>query len=435
MRERRPGCGRHLLCLLIALLVSLPPRAARADLESDVQHLAAVWRADHAEVRTFPPRLLERGATRLLMLPEEATSTRPRGCTTVAVMGAVSTSFVLRFAKPAHASERSGAEWPRISVAGVAEVTRCGDQRGSLSRLVVDMRSPRAVVNLIAARSLAPLPAVDDVLTERNPGPLAAPTFSGPRPLLGPIRVREKAAETAARRHGAVFQERRLLAADDDGSGKQDLVLDEGCHRIDLLGPATTTPRPPDIDAMIADAGSGAVLASDRTESADATLELCVGRRRVVKLQYAGAPPHGTVTMLHARSPLPSGLPESWGPLARGRMAEALERHDLRSLGGSPVYESLGVTGVTALPVEVEPGACYVAAVTVLRGRSEALALAASAGADDHENQTASSGTTVAFCAGANRTALIEIEGRGQGLVWLAALWRTGRVPLGGVLP
>lgn len=427
---------RRLVRLAIGLAVCAIPTRARADLDTDVNQLAAGWRADEAEVRQFPPRLYQRGDTRLLLLPEEATSSRPRGCTTVAVLGAISTTFVLRFAAPKDPSQRSRGEWPRVAVAGAAEVTRCGDERGSLSRLVVEMRSPRAVLYVIAARSLVPLPAVDNVLTERDPGPIAAPVFSGPRPMLGPLSERAKAVEAAARRDGAVAQKRRLLTADPDGAGQLDLALEEGCHRIDLLGPTVaTSARPPDIDAIIADTTSGAVLASDRTASADATLELCVGEQKHVRLRFAGAPAHDSVTMLHARAPLPGGLPEYWGPLARGRMAEALRAHHLRSLGGPPVYDSLGVVGVTALPVEVEPGACYVAAVAVLRGDSQGLALAASTGAEDHDNQTDGNGTAVAFCVKASRTALLEVEGRGRGLVWLAALWQTGRIPIGGASP
>ncbi len=435
-RTGRPVRGAHLLCLLIAAAICVLPARARADLDADAIQLAAGWRADEAEVRQYPPRLYERGDARLLLLPEEATSSLPRGCTTVAVLGAVSTSFVLRFAPPRDPSQSSGGEWPRIAVAGGAEVTRCGDQRGSLSRLLVEMRSPRAVVYVVVARSVAPLPAIDNVLSERNPGPSAPPPFSGPRPMLGPLSVRAKAIEASALRQGAVSQKRRLLTADGNGAGREDLLLDEGCHRIDLLGPtAATSARPPDIDAMLADPTSGAVLASDRTESADATLELCVGERRAVQLHFAGAPAHNTVTMLHARTPLPGGLPEYWGPLARGRMADTLHEHRLRALGDSPIYTSLGVVGVTALPLEVEPGACYVAAVAVLRGDSQGLALAASTGADDHENQTDANGTVVAFCAKESHFALLEIEGRGTGLVWLAAVWQSGRVPIGGTSP
>lgn len=437
--RKGPGAsqpGRHSLRLLIALAVCLLPAAARADLQGDVTQLAASWRSHAAEVREFPAHVMERGEARLLLLPEEATSEKPPGCTTVAVLGAVSTSFVLRFAPPRHPSQRSGGEWPRVAVAGLAQITRCGDTRASLARLAVEMRSPRAVLEVVVARSLAPLTAVDNILPERNPGPVAQPMGSGPRPMLGPLSVRARAIEGAARRQGAVSQKRRLLTADGDGAGEQDLVLDEGCHRIDLLGPAASTSRrPPDIDAMVIDRATNAPLASDRTESADATLELCVGQRRAVALHFAGAAPRDTVTLLLARTPLPGGLPDYWGALAQGRMAEALASHQLRSLGGAPVYDSLGVVGVTALPVRVEPGACYVAAVAALRGDDEGLALAASTGADDYQNQSAGTGTAVAFCVKSSRTALLEIEARGQGLVWLAALWQTGRMPIGGASP
>ncbi len=224
------------------------------------------------------------------------------------------------------------------------------------------------------------------------------------------------------------------MTADGDGAGEKDLVLDEGCHRIDLLGPTlATSARPPDIDAMIVDRATSAPLASDRTESADATLELCVGHRAAVQLHFAGAPAREQRSRcctrarrcrLDCRSTGGRRLADTWrrlcAPTACARSA---------ALRSTTHWVSCGVT---ALPVRVEPGACYVAAVAALRGDEQGLALAASAGTEDHQNQTDASGTALAFCARASTTALIEIDARGHGLVWLFALWQTGRVPIGG---
>jgi hypothetical protein len=41
------------------------------------------------------------------------------------------------------------------------------------------------------------------------------------------------------------------------------------------------------------------------------------------------------------------------------------------------------------------------------------------------------SGALLSFCAGGDERALLEIDGRGLGLVWMAAVWRVGRLELG----
>ena len=103
-------------------------------------------------------------------------------------------------------------------------------------------------------------------------------------------------------------------------------------------------------------------------------------------------------------------------------MAEAIWHSHNRSLGGRPVNESIGVGGLTALPIEVEPGACYLAAVAPIRGDSSGVGLAAAVGRQRAQNHGGpeGAGTTLAFCAEGEERALLEIETRGAGVVWLA---------------
>jgi hypothetical protein len=39
----------------------------------------------------------------------------------------------------------------------------------------------------------------------------------------------------------------------------------------------------------------------------------------------------------------------------------------------------------------------------------------------------------LAFCADSESQALLEVEARGVGVVWLLAAWQTGRIPIGEV--
>src|SRR5687768_9337632 len=67
---------------------------ARADLESDARRLRRAWEK-HGQVTQLRPDLLERGGVRPITLA--ASLLDPSGgCTTVAVLGAPSTNFLLR---------------------------------------------------------------------------------------------------------------------------------------------------------------------------------------------------------------------------------------------------------------------------------------------------------------------------------------------------
>jgi hypothetical protein len=85
------------------------------------------------------------------------------------------------------------------------------------------------------------------------------------------------------------------------------------------------------------------------------------------------------------------------------------------------------------MPFQPEPGACYVAAVVRLRGSSYGLSLAATVGASFSQNRASDDtpGTALSFCATSADTARLDVDSRGLGLVWMAALFQTGRIELG----
>jgi len=118
-------------------------------------------------------------------------------------------------------------------------------------------------------------------------------------------------------------------------------------------------------------------------------------------------------------------------------MSAVLREQALGLTGAKLVDEALGVQGTTAMPVAVEPGACYLAVVIELRGTAQSLALAARAGGREAQSRTPldAPGTALSFCAGSTSRALIEVEARGLSLVWMSALWQTGRIRLGETEP
>ena len=137
------------------------------------------------------------------------------------------------------------------------------------------------------------------------------------------------------------------------------LDFEPGCHRVAILAINPNDPHDRadvhDVDAELAWV-SGEVASVNRTDSPDATLTACTGARQLAIVAFAGAAPRGTVLLLEGHTPLPDGVPEEWGRLARARIARALLDRRAPSPVTPPVYTSLGVAGVTVLPVEVEPG-------------------------------------------------------------------------------
>jgi hypothetical protein len=378
---------------------------------------------------------LERGGIRPITLP--ASLLEPSGgCTSVAVLGTPSTNFLLRLPSLPSTGDTLSLT-PEASVAGAAQVTRCGPAKLTLAGLAVEMRSPRGVLEVVVSASAEPPALLYRVLPERDPGPLAPFVSSGPPPSSAPLTARARRIEDRVRREHALELTRSSLQSDASGAGETLLRLAPGCHRLDVLGvpaPASSI-RPVDIDAELSAVDRSSEPISDMSENADASLSSCVGEAAPMRLRFAGSLPNTPVALLHARWDLPANVPNGWGPIARARMTAALGIQHVHTLRSAPVYTSLGVTGVTALPFQVEPGSCYIVGVAALRGTALGLGVTASFANDYAQNHGGSTGggTHVAFCAPVDEPALLEVEARGIGLVWLLAAWQTGKVPIGEV--
>ncbi len=425
---------RHLAASLSVALLLLSG-AVRAGLPEDTQKLQAEWKK-HGEVIRLQPRLLERGDVRPLLLRPEWLDEESDDCLTVAVLSARSINFVLRFLPAKHGPSWLNREWPEPSIAGAAQLTRCGARKALFSRLAIEMRSPRGVVEFLAVRSESPLPSLLKTLAHRDPGPATPLPGSGPRPKPAPLADRVQALERRLGREGAVQVNRELVEARADGSGDTLLRLEEGCHRVDILGASgSEVSQVPDIDVELVTVPDADELTADRTESTDASVLLCVGGLTIARMNFVGALPSSPVMVMHARWDLPSGLPKHWGPAARGRLAAAIGRRHARAVSRTPIYVSLGVQGATLLPIEVVPGRCYLVAAATIRGEGFGFALAAQVGNVHLQNHAEheTGGTVLAFCSSAERRALIEVDARGRGLAWLLGVWQTGQIPIGGL--
>ena len=428
-----PGLGvrqtrivASLLMVVFGAVVLSLAGPARADLGHDVASLSAAWKHEGVVVR-LAPRLYERDDPRHVALPERALRLGD-GCTTVAILGVTASSFLVRLDQ----SGRPDSESPISSRAGLVEITRCEKGRKALRGLVVELRSPRAVLEVLVLVSPGPPGEAYRVLPQRLPGPSADPVDPGRAPAPSDIVGAAKATVARSKQRGAEQVDHGLLEGDVDGSGVVGVELAAGCHELTVMGiPAPRdAPRSVDIDVDLV-WPSGEIAASDRTNAPDAAVRLCVGRTRRLGLHFAGALPGSPVLFVHARWALPAGLDARWSPEVRAGIAEALREHHLDVPASGLVEQSLGIAGLTGIPVDVEPGACYVVAITTYRGRTDAIAIAAAAGEWRVQNHGGPDGTNtaIAFCSGAERTALVEVEATGSaGLAWHLAMWQSGRV-------
>jgi hypothetical protein len=409
-----------------ALLCSASP--ARATLVEDVVRLRAAW-ARESRIEQLRPRLLSRGETIPLALPLWATDTKAGGCTSVSVLASPRVSFVLQVANgPSLDVHTSEVGWVQIS--------RCGPRRVDLRRALLEMRSPRGIVEVLVADARDPLPTLSSVLAHRDPGPKSPGGQAGPAPVPPPIELRAMAWEAQAKRDGATQIERQLIRAQGNEVPTARFSLGESCHRLSALGLAPTgRDSPRDLDLFLRGEALFELRREDQSENSDAEISVCLAAPAPVSVGVLGLGTSDTAVLQHATFPMPLGLPAHWGPLVRSRFAEAFFRRHSSGTSRGPVYEALGVAGRTTLPLNLELRTCYVAGLSVLQGNPKALLLEATP--SDRDGAADSTGDAealvVAFCTGDDGFARLRVEAVGLSVAWVAALWRVEReAPLEG---
>ncbi len=417
--ERLPA--RLLVWTLAGLALSLEA-TARGDVRAVANRVEAEWKRAGATVARGEPRFLSEDETISIRLARS-----PEPCVTVALVGARGMSFYARVLDPA---SDDGDHGPRVpSVAGVLQVFRCGGE--GLRQIVVTSEAGRGAVETLVAHSGAPLATIGSILPERTGGTLPPPPEPGGLPPLPSPDKRADVAEARALREGARLAERETWAAGSDGAGEGHVLLDAGCHRVELFAVDPHSAHAArnfrlDLDAELRAEESAALLARDRTDAPDARLEVCLGDPVRAAVLFAGSPPGGAVLVTHLTWPIPGKLPQTWGKETRARMAAAVLAHHLPSPPSEAVALAQGPSGLTPVPVAVEPGSCYIAVAALEHGHSRGLGLRAVVGAKStyDDRGTNDNSGLVSFCARDRDHALLEVEARGVGVAWALTVFR-----------
>ena len=421
-RPRRTSAPLVLLCACVCLAIWTHALSAQATLSSDVERLTAMW-ARESRVERLRPRLLARGERLSVPISSWGSIKGSSGCTNLAVMSSPGISFVLHLI-------RNGEVQSRPSQVGWAQVTRCGGRRWEHLQAVIEMRSPRGVVEMIVARSRSPLPSTGWALAHRDSGPAREGGQAGNAPGLPPLELRASAWEARAKRDGAARIVRQVLPGQHGEMPPGRMELAEGCHRISVLGlQAAGGASARDLDLVVRGEPGSELTLQDQSENSDAEVEGCVGSLTWVKVEVPGRSALDPALLLHGRFPLPQGLPRRWGPELRARFAAAFFRRSFLGRPGSPIYESLGVAGRTVLPVNLELHTCYVAAASVIQGSPSALQLEVAPADSDSRSDGSSDqpAVVVGFCTGDDGLARLQVQAAGRSLAWLVAVWRIER--------
>jgi hypothetical protein len=350
-------------------------------------------------------------------------------CTTVAVVGARGLSFHAKVSgaedDPLSLDEGSRA----ASVAGVLQMGRC--EGPAFGKVIVTSDAGRGAIETVVAHSRSPVPSMRVILPERTGGAMIPSAEPGTLPPLAPPSRRADVAESRGRRDGGLVAPRETWVAGVDGNGEGRITMAAGCHRVEIFA---TDPRAGqanrrfrlDLDAQLRDDDDDTMLGRDRTDAPDAHLESCVGKETLGAVVFSGAPPHSNVLVTHAAWPIPDHIPWTWGPETRGRMAGALLARHVSAPPSDAVTLAQGGSGVTTVPISIEPGGCYLAVASVTHGHARGLGVRAVVGARQasDERGTNDEAGAVAFCAREQSRARLEIEARGTALSWGMAIFR-----------
>jgi hypothetical protein len=416
------------------LAVSALALDASASLGADVALLTRAATERGGKVEHAESVFLEEGRVRVLEVPSGSTAF----CRTIFFVAARNIQLT---AASVPASGDADTLWVRLatvgesgrvdSEGGLIELSACGERAADLGRVIVRMGSARGAVEIVSVASSSPLDGVAAVLA-RDPGPISPRIDPGPPLVPGTLLERRRRAEERSRAAGATNVLPLEMRAGRDGRGELTLKLPSGCHKLDVLadaGEASGHPVSPfDLDAELRVTDSGELLARDRGETPDAHLDTCVSKTTELAVSFQGAPPSARVVTLDSIWPIPKGIPSRWGPRAHGTLAAALRRRTSRPPSEPPFVEALGAQGTTVVPLEIEPGRCYVGAVALIRGVSRGIRISASAGgkASNEELPAPVDGGAVVFCAKNRQRATISIEAPGASLWWVLEVWTLG---------
>lgn len=422
--------GLGLVGGLAAVLVGASPVVARAELALEATAVAERLVADGALVDHAAPRFMQSGDVAVLR-PLEAISSSD-DCVTLVLLGARGTEFAVtrsaegRGSDPTALIDASLRDASSLEAAneGLYVHTACGAGLEGLSTVVVRMRSPRAALEVVVARSQRSPRSVDALLLERSRGVAGAdpPAFE---PLAaGAIDDRRARAADRAKARGATNLASVTMQSSATGAGEFDLKVSRGCHVFDVLSDAPSA----DLDATLKSA-EGEHLAVDDAESPDAHLETCVAEVGDVVLQFSGAGVSSAVSVMDAVFAWPRWVTDRWGLRAATSLARVVFTGARAPAPTSPpIAEVIGGPGTMVFHPTVEPGRCYLAALAITRGASRGLRLTATASTHTSIDQAGLPGDalTITFCSEDQDRARVQVEAPSLTNAWVLSIYPIG---------
>jgi hypothetical protein len=238
--------------------------------------------------------------------------------------------------------------------------------------------------------------------------------------------MRKKRSVDREKSRGATDVATIAMTSSDAGTGEFDLRVSAGCHAFDVMSDAKGGV---DLDADLRDAGTGALLSSDRGEAPDAHLETCVPEIANLLIAFAGASPSSEVAVNDALFAWPAWITGRWTARVATTWANLSRRRKTPEPTLPPILETLGGQGRTVSPMTVEPGRCYLADVAMLRGKSRGLRLIAGAARRPsvEESGPFGEGASVVFCSEDQDVARVEVDAPGASGAWVLSVWPLGR--------
>jgi hypothetical protein len=354
-----------------------------------------------------------------IALPPWALDAARGECTTLVFLAPVPTQFLL------HVHPWPGMSSAFASSAGALELTRCGRARASLLQVLVEMRSPRAVLHtLVAVGADAPSPLVES-LPERDAGSAAPAGDPGPPLPRAPLAERLRRFELLAREAGALTVETRLLPS----QGYVRLLLEPGCHRL-LATSKANGGEPYQLLLQTPEAREPERFAA--SDEGDVAHELCTVLPRPLLVSVEGKQADPDRQLAHGHFSLPRGLPGRFGSAAAERLLQALGGSTAPRQLGMLVSATLGAQGRTPLPRSLLAQTCYLAVAAPIHGQPSAVSLAVEAGTLRAQNSSAEGnpGPRIGFCTGKETEVALDVEARGLGVAWLFALFQLGPAQL-----
>jgi len=283
-------------------------------LERDVTALLREWEP-LGRARRKKPFFSVQGEQSPLLLERSLLDPETPGCVTVSVLGAPNQSFLLHLSQATLSKARRA--WPIPSLAGIAEITRCGARKPLLAGLAVRLHSRRGVLETTVLASEYPPPAAHELLSHRQAGATVSSPQLGSFPEQATLDQRLRHLERKAERDVASSTEKTEMTSGASGAAASIAQLPAGCHRMTLL--ARGKPAPPPV-LRVEDLATGEGFHSSRGSGKGGSIFFCTARATRTRIVAVDAQPHSELLLYRASFDHSDAIPSHWGAHLRGAL-------------------------------------------------------------------------------------------------------------------